>query len=90
MKLQEALFNWLQIRIVAEARPDDRAAAETAQFFEEILREDHALTSFSVDEDATMYRVRYAGAEGPKLLMFDKASAAQLLEDINSNPKYNE
>ena len=33
MRLDDALFNWLQIQIVAEARPDDNAAAETRDFF---------------------------------------------------------
>ena len=33
MRLDDALFNWLQIQMVAEAGPDDRAAAETRDFF---------------------------------------------------------
>lgn len=90
MNLRDALFNWLQISIVAEARPEDKAAAETADFFEVILREDHRLTEFQVSKDETMYRIRYTGEDGAKLIMFDRESAEQLLADINSNPKYNE
>ncbi|CAG7620379.1 hypothetical protein ACFQI7_05815 [Paenibacillus allorhizosphaerae] len=90
MNLQDALFNWLQIRIVAEARPDDQAAQETKQFFEDILREDHKLDEFSVTSDETMYRIKYGSGEQRKLQMFDRESAEQLLSDINSNPKYNE
>ena len=37
MKLTDALFNWLQIRIVGDARPRDRSARDTVQFFEQIL-----------------------------------------------------
>ncbi len=33
MNLQDTLFNWLQISIVAEARPEDGAARETKDFF---------------------------------------------------------
>lgn len=90
MTLQDALFNWLQIKIVAEARPDDRAARETMQFFEEILREDHQLEQYAVTSDETMYRIQYGSAGQLKLQMYDRETAEQLLSDINSNPKYNE
>jgi hypothetical protein len=89
MRLEDALFNWLQIKIVAEARQDDQAADETRRFFEEILREDHALTSFVTTEDETMVHINYEVEGKRKKLMFDKESAEQLLHDINSNPKYN-
>ncbi|GAB7053759.1 MULTISPECIES: hypothetical protein [Paenibacillus] len=90
MKLQDALFNWLQISIVAEARPEDRAAAETKAFFEVILREDHHLTQFGYTADDHVYRVQYETAEEQRTQQFDRESAEQLLEDIRSNPKYNE
>ncbi|MBP1156302.1 MULTISPECIES: hypothetical protein [unclassified Paenibacillus] len=90
MKLQDALFNWLQISIVAEARPEDHAAAETRDFFEVILREDHHLTRFSYTSDNSVYRIQYETAEEHRTQEFDRESAEQLLEDINSNPKYNE
>lgn len=32
MKREDALFNWLQIQVVAEARPDDQSALDTAAF----------------------------------------------------------
>ncbi|TDF96708.1 hypothetical protein [Paenibacillus piri] len=89
MRLEDALFNWLQIKIVAEARRDDQAAEETQRFFEEILREDHTLTEFEATEDETMVHIHYVVDGKRKRLMFDKESAGQLLEDINSNPKYN-
>lgn len=90
MRLQDALFNWLQIRLVAEARPDDQAAWETVTFFEQILREDHHLTDFAVDTaDETMLHVRYTADGKTKKQMFDRELAEQLLTDINSNPKYN-
>ncbi|WP_313779628.1 hypothetical protein [Paenibacillus larvae] len=38
MKLQDALLNWLQIYIVAEARPDDGAAVQTKQFLNRFFR----------------------------------------------------
>jgi hypothetical protein len=89
MRLEDALFNWLQIKLVAEARHDDDAAHETRLFFEEILREDHAVSRFETTQDETMIHINYEIDGKRKKLMFDKESAFQLLDDINSNPKYN-
>lgn len=90
MQLRDALFNWLQIAIVAEARPTDGAAQETRAFFEEILHDDHGLTAFSKEADETMYHIRYEIGGRSLKLMFDRESAEQLLADIHANPKYNE
>lgn len=89
MKLQDALMNWLQIHLVAEARPEDQAARETVRFFEEILREDHGLTDFAVDAaDETMIYVRYTVDGKTKKQMFDREMAGQLLSDILSDIRY--
>ncbi|PZE22674.1 hypothetical protein [Paenibacillus xerothermodurans] len=89
MRLEDALFNWLQIKIVAEARTDDRAAEDTRLFFEEILREDHAVSSIETHADRATVYIDYKVDGEQKQLRFDKEAAEQLLEDINSNPKYN-
>jgi hypothetical protein len=91
MKFSDALFNWLQIKVVADARPDDKAAKDTVDFFSEILQEDHKLSRFEVTEtDETKYVVTYETEGSVKTQTFDKELVDQLLEDINSNPKYNE
>lgn len=46
--LQDALYNWLTIYVVARARPDDAAAQETAAFFKEILKRDFHVTNVKV------------------------------------------
>jgi hypothetical protein len=90
MVLQDALFNWLQIKIVSDARPEDGAAKETLDFFEQILTEDHKLTSFGISgSDETMLYVQYEVDGKVKKQMIDRERAGQLLTDINSNPKYN-
>ncbi|MNI21360.1 hypothetical protein D3C73_748800 [compost metagenome] len=90
MNLNDALFNWLQITIVSEARSDDHAAKETMDFFEQILREDHLLTSFYIDkQDDNMYVIHYEWEGQNKVQKFDRESADRLLTDINSNPIYN-
>jgi hypothetical protein len=90
MRFEDALFNWLQIRIVADGRPDDQAAKETLSFFEQILNEDHGLTAFVIAAvDDTMVHVRYERAGQTKLQLFARESAYSLLHDIEANPKYN-
>ena len=88
MNLQDALFNWLQIKLVTEARPDDGAAVETLTFFEEILRVDHGLEQFEIAEmDTTMVHVRYTLEGNKKRQMFGREIAYKLLNDIESVPK---
>lgn len=91
MILRDALFNWVQMAIVAEARPDDQAARDTREFFEQILREDHGLSLFHIDQkDDTMIYIRYEHEGKSKQQMFDRESSEKLLDDIRSNAKYNE
>lgn len=91
MNLQDTLFNWLQIKRVSEARPDDQAAKDTLDFFATILKEDHHLADVHVAHiDDTMYHVQYEAAGETKNQMFRRELTDRLLEDINSNPKYNE
>ncbi|MOA19209.1 hypothetical protein D3C78_1395740 [compost metagenome] len=90
MKLEAALFNWLQIKLVSDARPDDGAAEETALFFEQILIEDHGLSNFAIaNTDQTMIHVKYEKDGHVKLQLFPREQAEQLLADIEANPKYN-
>jgi hypothetical protein len=90
MRLEDALFNWLQIKLVAAARPNDQAALDTAQFFEQILTEDHGLADFAIAKtDETMIHVKYEKDGRSKLQLFSRESAEQLLSDIEANPKYN-
>jgi hypothetical protein len=89
MKLEESLFNWLQIHLVAEARPEDLAAKETVRFFEDILTEDHGVTELAISaQDTTMIHIRYTINGKTKMQMFGREQAEQLFSDIDSNPKY--
>jgi hypothetical protein len=91
LTLQDALFNWVQMAIVAEARPDDQAAKDTRDFFGQILQEDHGLAAFHIEQkDETMLYIRYEQEGKSKSQMFDRESSEKLLDDIRSNPKYNE
>lgn len=91
MKLRDALFNWLQMDIVARQRPEDGAAKETLDFFAVILKEDHLLTHVqAVLSDDETYTIVYEHNGERTEVRFDRTDAAQLWQDIESNPKYNE
>lgn len=90
MRFDDALFNWLQIELVAEARPDDGAASDTRDFFLQILTEDHHVTSIAVEAtDEAAIHVRYEKDGVVKVQRFPREAGEQLLNDINANPKYN-
>ena len=91
MKLEDALYNWLQIKIVAQGRPDDISAKNTVDFFEEILREDHKLTYIRIEEAGDdLLQVWYNADGATHKKSFDREMTEQLLHDINANPRYNE
>jgi hypothetical protein len=81
LSLMDALFYWLQMKLVSEARPDDGAAVETISFFAQILSEDHGLASFEVSsmDEAKIY-VAYKLKDGDgRTVWFDREAAEQML-----------
>ncbi|MCF6093551.1 hypothetical protein L1765_06065 [Microaerobacter geothermalis] len=90
MNLQDTLFNWLQIKVVADYRPNDKAAKETESFFRGILEEDHQVNELKVSRDDTMYHIHYVVNGKKKLQMFPKEMIDVLLEQINGEPRYGE
>ncbi len=91
MRLNDALFNWLQIEIVREARPSDRSAKDTAEFFEKILREDHKITSIHKKLVNDRYLVEFQlSDQQSETREFPKEVAEKLLYDIMAEPKYNQ
>jgi hypothetical protein len=90
MQLKDALFNWLQIQIVWEARPSDRSARDTAYFFEEMLREDHQVTNLEKTAEKDRYVVQYELDGQVHTESFAREAAEQLIKDIMAEPKYNQ
>jgi hypothetical protein len=88
LTLMDALFYWLQMKIVSDARPDDDAARETLRFFAQILSEDHELTFFevSLEEDQKIH-VFYMKKDGTsRTVWFDREAAEQLNGDLFGTP----
>ncbi len=90
MKLQDALYNWLQIRVVADARPEDQSALATAAFFQEILTEDHRVSALEYGKEGDSYWLRCV-ADGTEINQrYDAETVESLLEAIQNEPKYNQ
>jgi hypothetical protein len=90
MQLKDALFNWLQIRIVWDARQSDRSARDTVRFFEDLLREDHGVTDPVKREEGSDYVVRYLREGKEEEARFPRDEADRLLKDIQAEPRYNQ
>jgi hypothetical protein len=85
--LKDALYNWLTIKIVCNARPDDTAAKETTDLFEEILLSQHGVTEMEISSDKTMYHIAYKHEGEIKKDRFPIVLAEITLNQIKENPE---
>jgi hypothetical protein len=85
--LQDALYNWLTIKVVADARPDDHAARETERFFAKILKDDFAVTNLQLRKDEVMYLITYEKGDEQKTARFPVELIEAMLEQMNSEPE---
>ncbi|HDX9576623.1 hypothetical protein M3215_13915 [Bacillus cytotoxicus] len=85
--VQDALYNWLTIKVVAEARPYDGAAQETYMLFHNMLHEDHQLKHVTVEKKEDMYFVTYEQEGETKSLRFPLELIDCFLEQINREPE---
>jgi hypothetical protein len=83
LSLMDALFYWLQMRLVCDSSPDDAAARETVLFFAQILSEDHGLASYDVSsQDEVKIYVTYRTLEGSeRTVWFDRESAEHMVNN---------
>lgn len=90
MQQKDALFNWLQIKIVWEARPSDVSAKDTVEFFQAMLAEDHKITELLKEKKEGNYHITYAQNGEQQTISFPIDMAEKLLKDITEEPKYNQ
>jgi hypothetical protein len=83
---QDALYNWLSIKIVCDARPDDTAARETLDLFEDIITNEHHLSSIEITTDESMYYVSYIQNSESKKTRFPRDLIEVMLRQINQEP----
>lgn len=84
--LQDALYNWLTIKVVSDARPDDTAAKETVDLFEEILISDYHLANIEITTDDVMYYVTFLQEGESKKQRFPREVIEVILNQINDEP----
>ncbi|MCF6136958.1 hypothetical protein [Pseudalkalibacillus berkeleyi] len=89
MNLQDTLYNWLSIRKVSQERADDKAAIETFEFFDLMLREDHHVSDIDIVIDPPMYIVHYTIEGEKQKTQFPIELIDSLFESIHAEPKYN-
>ena len=84
--LQDALYNWLSISVVSDARPDDTAARETTEMFRRLLETDYKLTSVEVASDEEMYYVKYMGNGQEGMKSFPRELIDCIINSMNEHP----
>ena len=89
--LQDTLYNWLTIKVVADARPDDTAAQDTLELFMSFLKEDHKVEILEVIKEDPMYYIIYSTEDGDsKKVRFPIELIDVMIDQINNEPdKYN-
>ncbi|WP_026566323.1 hypothetical protein [Bacillus sp. UNC41MFS5] len=84
--VQDTLYNWLTIKVVCDARPDDTAARDTLHLFEEMLV-DLNLSNIEVTTDVVMYYVSYQQGDETKKIRFPRELIEVMLQQINQEPE---
>jgi hypothetical protein len=87
LNLQDALYNWLTIKVVKDERPDDKAAVETTELFDDILQKDHGVSDIIVTTDAVMYYVEYKHQNEVKKVRYPRELIEITLNQINKEPE---
>ncbi|GIN61377.1 hypothetical protein J27TS8_13700 [Robertmurraya siralis] len=85
--VQDAIYNWLTIKIVIDARPEDTAAVETEKMFYDILLEKHMLSNIEVSKDEDMYYVHFDEQGERKKQRFPRELIEIMLNQINQQPE---
>lgn len=85
--IQDALYNWLTIKIVCMERPDDNAAIETEKMFYNMLVEQHKVSDLNIEKDDTMYNITYQKDGMTKKNRFPKDLVEVMINHINAEPE---
>jgi predicted helicase len=84
--VQDTLYNWLTIKVVCDARPDDTAARDTLNLYEEMIADLH-LSNIEVTKDDVMYYVSYQYGEETKKTRYPQELIEVMLNQINQEPE---
>jgi len=87
MSLQDKLYNWLTIKVVVDARPEDTAARDTMNMFEQLLADENGIESPEVTMDEDMYYIEVKTVEQQKKYRFPRELIEVMLNQISDEPE---
>ena len=85
--VQDALYNWLTIKVVCDERPKDKAAKETENMFLTILEEDHRVSDITVKVDDIMYHISYVKDGERFKTRFPRELIEVMINQMKESPK---
>ncbi|MBM4764371.1 hypothetical protein [Bacillus sp. B15-48] len=87
ISLQDKLYNWLTIKVVVDARPDDSAAVETKEMFEQLLADEHGIDELEIEVDEEMYSIAVERNGEKKTYRFPRELIEVMIDQINEEPE---
>lgn len=84
---RDTLFNWLTIKVVSDARPDDKAAMDTKHLFETILKDDFHVGNIQVEKGEDLYFLTYEENGEGKEIRFPVELVDLMLNQIQAEPE---
>jgi len=85
--VQDALYNWLTIKVIFEARPSDAAAKETYVLFDGILKNDHGVSIVEIEVKEDFYLVKFIQNEKERSTRFPIEMIDCFRDQIKMNPE---
>ena len=86
--IQDAIYNWLTIKVVNDHRPEDTAANETVLWFEHTLQDKFNLTDYHYKKSDGWYIVSYKVEETMNEFRFPEDMVEIMLNQILQNPEH--
>ena len=84
--VQDALYNWLTIKVIYEARPSDEAAKETYELFDGILKDEHGVNNVQIEVMEDFYLVIFTQNEKERSTRFPIEMIDCFIDQIKMNP----
>ncbi len=85
--VQDALYNWLTIKVVCDERPTDKAAVETESMFLAILEEDHKVFDITIEVDDVMYYISFVKEGEVAKTRFPRELIEVMINQIKESPE---
>ncbi len=85
--LQDIFYNWLSIKVVADARRDDTSAQDTEKLFYELLTVEHGVANIQFEKHEELYIIHYLVEEEKKMMKFPVDLIEVMLIQMQDEPE---